>query len=624
MARRARLNVLALVLLVCAPLSLSGGAQELLPPPILPPPPLSPPLTLDAILRDRALSGTGQSHVIVRAQDAASVSALVPLIQEVGGTPGRELTLLDAVAAQVPNASLITLGSNPVVRRVALDRITLGLMARTSAVTGAAAVRETYGYDGLGVGVAVIDSGVTSWHDDLGRAGVPGSQRVARFVDFVGWQETPYDGYGHGTHVAGIIAGNGANSGGRRAGMAPSAHLVALKVLDGNGRGRISSVIAALDYAITYRYELNIRVVNLSVSAAVVESYNDDFLALATKRAVEAGLVVVAAGGNSGRAPDGRTLYASITAPGNAPWVLTVGAASHMGTTDPSDDTIAPFSSRGPSPIDYTAKPDLVAPGVGIVSLADPASAMFSSHSAYLINGTGSTWQAPYLSLTGTSQAAPIVTGAVALMLQANPALSPNEVKAILQYTAKDHPGYGELVEGAGSLNTLGAVNLARFFAAPSIEGYPSTTGWSGVLHWGNQRVKDGWLTPQRSAWQSSVMWGAPSTPDGQSAQWGITCSGDACYQPATSWNGWGCTDAACDTVVWDDGRAVNIVWGTTCGGADCQGTAWRAPPNTTSVLVWAGSDGETIVWGTTDAGETIVWGTTYDDPSRTPVIWEE
>ena len=122
-----------------------------------------------------------------------------------------------------------------------------------------------------------------------------------------------------------------------------------------------------------------------------------------------------------------------------------------MGTTTRSDDTMAAFSSRGPGAVDYGAKPDLVAPGVGIDSPRDPYSTFYTTKSNYLLNGTVSTWYKPYLSLSGTSMAAPVVSGTVALMLQANPGLTPNLVKAILEYTAQVYPNYDPLTEGAGS-----------------------------------------------------------------------------------------------------------------------------------------------------------------------------
>ena len=325
-----------------------------------------------------------------------------------------------------------------------------------------------------GIGVAIIDSGVTSWHDDLSGAG--GAQRVDRFVEFGNGAETPYEDYGHGTHVAGIIAGNGFDSGGARSGIAPGARLTVLKVLDGHGGGRISDVIAALNYVVVNKDLLNIRIVNLSVSTGVYESYDTDPLTLAAKEAVAAGIVVVAAAGNAGRNHHGHSMYGGITAPGNAPWVLTVGASSHMGTIDRSDDTMAAFSSRGPTAIDIDSKPDLVAPGVGIESLSNPDSAMFTTYAPYLLPGTVSTPSLPYLSLTGTSMAAPVVAGTVALMLQANPNLTPNAVKAILQYTSQAYPGYDALTQGAGFLNAQGAVELALWRRRGP---YPDASAWS-------------------------------------------------------------------------------------------------------------------------------------------------
>ena len=177
-------------------------------------------------------------------------------------------------------------------------------------------------------------------------------------------------------------------------------------------------------------------------------------------------MVVVAAAGNVGKNASGQIQYGGITAPGNAPWVLTVGASSHMGTLTRTDDTVADYSSRGPTAIDYLAKPDLVAPGTGIVSLSDPNSTFYSTKSAFLLDGTRATSYRPYLSLTGTSMATPVVAGSVALMLQANPALTPNAVKAILEYTAENRAGYNRLTEGAGFLNAKGAVDLAQLLPA--------------------------------------------------------------------------------------------------------------------------------------------------------------
>src|SRR5205823_8075260 len=185
-------------------------------------------------------------------------------------------------------------------------------MERTGLTVGAPAVRAELGVDGTGVGVAVIDSGVAAWHDDLADPANPGTERVAAFVDFVNGAAVPYDDYGHGTHVAGIIAGNGYDSSGARSGIAPGAHLVVLKVLDGSGQGRISDVIAAFDYVATHKDDLNIRVANLSVATGVYESYNLDPLTVAARSVVDRGIVVVASAGNAGRGRQGSTQYGGI------------------------------------------------------------------------------------------------------------------------------------------------------------------------------------------------------------------------------------------------------------------------------------------------------------------------
>jgi serine protease AprX len=571
---------------------------------------------LDVLLQARASLLTGQSRVIVRAIDGSSSGVLVALIQQAGGTLRRSLPIINGYAATVPNTSLPALAGNSLIQQLSLDRVSLGAMERTSATVGATAIRQQFGYDGSGIGVAVIDSGTTSWHDDLATPG-GGTQRVDQFVDFVNGYQAPYDDYGHGTHVAGIIAGNGFDSGGARSGIAPGAHLVVLKVLDGSGSGRISDVIAALDYVVNHKDALNIRVVNMSVATGVYESYSTDPLTLAAQRAVAAGIVVVAAAGNYGRDQNGATHYGGITAPGNAPWVLTVGASSHMGTIDRADDTIAAFSSRGPTAVDYIAKPDLVAPGVGTESLSDPNSAFYVNKSAYLLSGTVPTSYLPYLSLSGTSMSAPVVTGTVALMLQANPTLTPNQIKAILQYTAQVYPGYDRLTEGAGFLNSKGAVELARFFAAPSTSAYPASADWSGQLIWGTRLYSGGRLATDANAWSTTVAWGAWNTASGQTVEWGVICPTANCDTGGGTWSRWGTTASA-----------ENVVWGTRCGGADCDPSS---PPTMTSIapssagdgVVWGTGVGDGVVWGTSGAdGDGVVWGTSCTDPSCQPVIW--
>ena len=590
---------------------------------------------LDHALNNLADSA-GESDVIVEFVDD---SDSVARIRSNGGQSGRKLGLLKARAARIPNLLLKRLADDPKVKRVHLDREVEGEIARTVATVGALNVRLQYGYSGAGIGVAVIDSGITAFHDDLTIANRNG-QRVTAFVDFVNGHTSKYDDWGHGTHVAGIIAGNGYDSLGLRAAVAPKANIVALKALDGEGKGKISNIIAALEWAIANRAQYNIRVINMSLGAGVFESYNTDPLTLAAKKAVDAGIVVVAAAGNMGKSLDGKPQYGAIAAPGNAPWVLTVGASSTEGTVDRRDDKIAKYSSRGPTMIDFAAKPDLVAPGSGTVSLAVKNSLLYNTKAGYLVDGllgglTGLLSAKPYLTLSGTSMSTPVVAGTVALMLEANPNLTPNMVKAILQYTAQVYPGYDYLTQGAGFVNTLGAVRLSRFFAtAHKGDRYPNMNGWSQHIFWGNRRVTGGVLTPGGTAWLNGVSWGASKTPAGQNIVWGENCDGDCdniVWGNNIVWGEydandnivWGNTDgdnivwgnSFDDNIVWGNSFDDNIVWGNDCGGADCDNIVWGNSFDDN--IVWGNTDGFNIVWGNS-FDDNIVWGNSFDDN----IVW--
>ena len=412
------------------------------------------------------------------------------MIRRVGGRGGARLDSLNAQVAVIADSALDALAADPSVRSVHLDRPLVSLRATvagaTSSVVKIDAARTSRRWDGSGVGVALIDSGVLP-HRDLKLAGSNHSRpRLVGSVDFVNGRTTPYDDFGHGTHVAGIIGGDGTESARAYAGVAPGTSLLSLKVLDGSGRGTISTAIQAIDYAVANRTKHNIRVINLSVGAAATESFFTDPFTLAAWRAVQAGITVVAAAGNLGRDARGNTQYGGVTAPGNAPWVLTVGASNHMATATPDDDVVAGFSSRGPTAVDLLSKPDLVAPGTRIVSLAAEGSTLVLARPQDLVPGTSAASGMPYFTLTGTSMAAPAVSGTVALMLQANPALTPNAVKAILQYTASTAPDTSPLEQGAGFLNVQGAVQLARFFVtAREGDAYPGDATWGRHLIWG-------------------------------------------------------------------------------------------------------------------------------------------
>ena len=584
----------------------------------------------EVVLRMKGQSGEKTTKIIVSLMPGAQ---LPPQFRRyVKGDP---LAIINGVALEVPNGILKQFEKLPEVFRVHYDRPTSGFNYRTSVTVGAATVRSTDGYDGAGVGVAVIDSGVTNWHDDLSGTSNSllfpyGNQRVRRFVDFVNEHTTPYDDNGHGTHVSGIIAGNGYNSSlGEKAGIAPKASIISLKVLNANGVGTISSMIAAMNWVAQNHQTFNIRVVNMSVGARITESYWTDPLTVAAKQLTDRGIVVVGAAGNFGKNAAGELQYGGITAPANAPWVLTVGASSTNGTLTRYDDTMAGFSSSGPTNIDFGAKPDLVAPGTGTVSLAAAGSTFYSTKSQFLVAGKqGMGGLKPYLTLSGTSMAAPVVSGTVALMLQANPKLTPNLVKGILQYTAQVYPGYNALRQGAGFLNTLGAVRLARFYAQNTVGArMPVQSEWSRQILWGNHRISGGYINPTANAWATGVMWGAALALDGDNIIWGTDCPDGSCDNII-----WGAFDALDniiwgtnfiddniiwgthfidDNIIWGTDDADNIIWGTDCGGADCDN------------IIWGTDDSDNIIWGTAEQGanvawiqndfDNIIWGTSAD-----------
>jgi serine protease AprX len=587
--------------------------------------------TLDPVLRARAQQLTGRSRVIVEYRGAADVRA----VTAVRGRAGRTLAGGQLQIADVDNIGLAALAADPRVARVSIDRDTFTTMERTATAVGAQAASTDYGVTGRGVGIVVIDSGVSALNDDL-LVDVNGnpSNAVVHFKDFtrdessrIWMADSPVDDFGHGTHVAGIIRGSGYDSNGRRHGIAPGSKLIALKVLDREGHGHISDVIDALDYAVSVKNTYNIRVVNVSVGAGIVESYRVDPLAQATRRAVDAGIIVVAAAGNLGQNGDGEMQYGGITAPGNAPWVITVGAASHHGTARRSDDSIAPFSSRGPTWIDFAAKPDLVAPGVGIESLADPHSTLFSELADYRLAGTRDTPFEPYLSLSGTSMAAPVVSGAVALMLEANPSLTPNSVKAILEFTAEHRASESALAQGAGFVNVHGAIRMAKFFRQPTTaSGVPGDTiegefiPWSEAMQWGNYRVVGGILLPGMNAWSDGVTWGTFKTPNGKPVAWGTNDRDNIVWSTGDRQNiVWSTRDRdnivwstnGRDNIVWSTGNRENIVWST----RDRDNIVWST--NGRENIVWSTSGRDNIVWST-GSRENIVWSTRGSDN----IVW--
>ena len=511
--------------------------------------------------------------VIVQYRATPAASALTNLKGH-GAIIGSKLNVIHAVTMRIPASMLTMLAKDSNVAYITPDR-EQKMTANPTTEAFATAVEadvaaSTYALDGTGVGVAVIDSGIAA-HADLGNGS---KNRVVYSQSFVAGDTTTSDKFGHGTHVAGLIGGNGSSSGSGNgyaatyAGMAPNVNLINLRVLDQNGAGADSQVIAAIQQAIALKSTYNIRVINMSLGRPVFESYKLDPVDQAVEAAWKAGIVVVCAAGNSGRfaATNG---FGTVGVPANDPAVITVGATMTEGTATRVDDKIASYSSKGPTTLDHIVKPDLVAPGNAQVSLLVKGSTLDTTYPQYEVapaNGNAS----KYYVLSGTSMATPIVSGAVALMLQKAPTLTPDQVKArlmrtswkgVAQYTYS-HDSLGNLYNNEYDLFTYGAgyldINaaLADTNLATGVALSPTAIANS-----------NGSITIANTAFDSnftgsSVVWGSNPTVWANSVVWGSNAlSATSVVWGATSVV-WGATSVSGYSVVW--GATSNVASATT------------------------------------------------------------
>ena len=401
-----------------------------------------------------------------------------------------------------------------------------------------------------GIAVAVIDSGIQP-HADLPLS------RVRAFVDFVSGSPTPVDGCGHGTHVAGIIAGDGRSSDGAYAGIAPAADIVSLRVLDDDCSGHTSDVIDALEWIGRNHGRYRIKVVNLSLGHAVLESIFTDPLVQAVERLARKGVTVVTAAGNRGVNPaTGRPGYGGAGVPCNAPSAICVGSLDTLGSVQLDDDRVSDTSSRGPTRFDLLSKPDLVAPGVNIVSLSAPGSRLFNEFQEYRVAGTSG--EAQYFVLSGSSMASPVVAAAAALLLQANQALPTNTLKLALQFTARVVPQTDVLAQGAGALNVAGAIVLAgaidteaaratnwirHRLTAANLDAFGQFIPWGQRIIYGDRFMQPRYAQIHLVRWDDEVVWAYDSIAD----------------RIARDNMVWG-ANAADDNIVWGRG-ALSVEW---------------------------------------------------------------
>lgn len=549
--------------------------------------------------------------MIIRARESARASIRQRLSAH-GDSIVAEHPSIDALTAVVHADDLEVLASQDGVISVSADAVVrpsgllgglLGIVGGLVQVVGTvllpsgadtsgpavspAVLRSTLGlgstWTGRGVGVAVIDSGLEMSYDFQGR--------VRAFYDFTrgGIATTPYDDYGHGTHVAGTIGSSGALSSNRDyRGLAPNVNFVVLKVLDQNGSGWTSDVIRAIDFAVERRDALGIDIINLSLGHPIYEPAASDPLVQAVERASRAGIVVVAAAGNFGKSPEtGQIGYAGITSPGNAPSAITVGALRTEDTVARSDDRIADYSSAGPSWYDGFVKPDIVAPGHNIVATAARRGTLLQTYPSLKAP------DADYMRLSGTSMAAAVATGAIALVMEANEyandyptgrRLTPNAVKALLQYSAfdvRDAQGasYQALRQGGGALNAKGAIDFGRAIDTSA------STGSMWLRYAPSPRTRIG---DRDLAWKQAVIWGYTSVQ-------GATVNYN---QPAWS-----------NAVIWgyDTSWSNAVIWGFNL--------VWRDPSTWGTAVIWGYdsigiSHGDAVIWGFSGAltPETTVW----------------
>jgi serine protease AprX len=596
----------------------------------------------------RTTSGAAQQSVIITVKPGAKAGVKKRLANH-GIAVKKDHGIVHAITVSVNAVGLAALASDPDVEHISTDADVSANASKSGSSGGGGNIDPNTisnlkkvlnignWFTGSSMTVAVIDSGIADGADFSGR--------INGTYDFTkgGVSSVALDEYGHGTHVAGLIGSSGASSNGFYGGVVPGVKFLSLRVLDKKGMGKTSSVIAALEFAVANKDRFNIRIINLSLGHPIYESATTDPLVQAVEAVVRAGIVVVTASGNYGTNPDtGKVGYAGLTSPGNAPSALTVGAATTNNTVERSDDRVAAFSSRGPSFFDGYAKPDVVAPGTGLLSDVNAASTLALTYPA-LVYSTSSGGK--LMKLSGSSMATGVVTGLVVAMIEAHdyaaqqryldqgrnyklsnyvpPApLTPNAIKAMLQYSATplgDANGakYDVLTQGAGEVDGLGAITLAYMadttkpagaawmpVLTPTTQFGTEVSTWAQHVVWGTRLVSGaGLIETNQPAWTTATMWGAGELDN---IVWGTFASegdnivwGTSLVSTDVTWAG---SFLEMDNIVWGTSFVdwgLNIVWNTSIGVIEGDNIVW----GTMAV------EGDNIVWGTVEF-DNIVWGT--------------
>jgi serine protease AprX len=500
-----------------------------------------------------AASASTTETVIVT---SSGVLSPVTAVLDVLGTVLTQYHIIDGVEATIPQALEPELAALPGITvtpdvSVSVESTTVSTGPHTPSdefleQTGATQL-AAQGDTGQGVTVAVLDTGIDNLPDFSGR--------LVGGVDLSGGNNPFDDAYAHGTFVAGLIAGDGASSGGEYSGEAPGANLVSIKVAGASGDTDLATVILGVQWAVDHEQQYGIRVLNMSLGFQPIASTVINPLDQAVEAAWNSGIAVVAAAGNAG--PSNGT----ILSPGDDPLVITVGALDDMAQPVVSDDEMTNFSSVGPTSPDGWVKPDLVTSGRSVVSLAAPGSTVYDQNPSARIgaaNFVGS----------GTSFSAAITSGAAALVLADNPGLTPDQLKARLLGTTNPGPVGNPFVDGHGALNAYAAATAGPMGLAQSDAGVLPTLPDVAVSLSPAGNNADTW---NASLW-SGVTW--PTVP----------VSGAA-------WNGWLWDGSDWNGLVWS-GKAWNdAAWaGAAWNGAAWTGKAWNG-------AAWAGSAWDGAAW---------------------------
>ena len=545
--------------------------------------------------------------VIVRARSGATVTAQ-QTVAEAGGTVGRRIGIVDGFEAQIPADKLDAVRRAAVVHSVT-PNASVHLLHSVEGFDGASDAGSIYnstkaikaqdlwrtGLTGAGVDVALIDSGVVPVNGLLAPGKIVNGPDLS-FESQAG-NLRYLDTFGHGTHMAGIIAGkdlgaitvNDLTSHDTYAGVAPDARVISIKVANARGATDVSQVLAAIDWVVQHRNDpgMNIRVLSLSFGTDGVQDYVLDPLAYAVEVAWRRGIVVVVAAGNSGYGS------AKLNNPAYDPYVIAVGADDTKGTHAVDDDVIPAWSSRG----DGTRNPDVVAPGKSIAGLRAPGSYIDETYPAGRVNSR-------LFRGSGTSQATAVVSGAAALLLQQRPNLTPDQVKKLLTSTATSLPAADPVAQGSGLIN----LKSAAAAATPNhVQTWPTSNGTGsleaargsahvetdGVPLTGEQDIKG--TSWDGTSW-SGTSWSGTSWSGGM---WnGTSWSGTS--WSGTSWSGTSWSGTSWSGTSWSGTSWSGTSWsGTSWSGTSWSGTSWSG--TSWSGTSWSGSSWSGSSWSASD-----------------------